>query len=358
MVMARRVDAQPAAKVYRLGMRDLDRRPINEQTVPGTIEQPTTFEMVVNLKTAKALGLTLRRRGLISTLALALLAGPLAAGAQQEEKIRRIAFLSAPTPAPANVDTFRQGLREHGYVEGRNLVIEWRSAEGADERLPGIAAELVRLKAEVIATEGPAAASAAKHATASTPIVFTFVSDPVAAGLVASPARPGGNITGITSITVELSGKRLELLKEAIPSLKSIVLLTNPTERGSAPNVKETQSAARRLGLAVRVVEVRRPADIGPALSAIAQERAIVVVLAPSSFLFTHRRQIAEVAAARRLPALGWVRPWTESGVQMSYGASNAEILRRAASHVARILNGAKPADLPVEQPTKFERTR
>jgi ABC-type uncharacterized transport system substrate-binding protein len=295
-----------------------------------------------------------RRRALIVTLALALLAGPLAAGAQQGEKTRRIAFLSAPTPAPANVDTFRQGLREHGYVEGTNLLIEWRSAEGTVERLPGLAAEIVRLKAEVIATEGPAAALAAKNATAQTPIVFTFVSDPVALGLVASPARPGGNITGITNITLELSGKRLELLKEAIPSLKSVVLLADAVEPRSASAVTETQIAARRLGLSVRVIEVRHAAEIEPALSSMANERA-VVLLAPSSFLFTHRRQIAELAAKHRFPMLGWVRPWVESGVLMSYGASNAEILRRAANHVARILNGAKPADLPVEQPTKFE---
>jgi ABC-type uncharacterized transport system substrate-binding protein len=273
------------------------------------------------------------------------------AGAQQEGKTRRIAFLSAPIPAPANVDTFRQGLREHGYFEGRNLLIEWRSAEGAVERLAGLAAELVRLKVEVIATEGPAAALAAKNTTGLIPIVFTFVSDPVALGLIASPARPGGNITGITNINVELSGKRLEILKETIPSLKSVVLLTNPE---GASSLKETQIAARRLGLAVHLVEVRHPADIEPALSTMANERA-VILLAPSSFLFTHRRQIAELAAKRRSPVLGWVRPWVESGILMSYGASNAEILRRAANHVARILNGAKPADLPVEQPTKFE---
>jgi len=295
----------------------------------------------------------LDRRGFLAGIA-SILAAPLAVEAQPSEKVRRIAFLSGPTPAPENVDTFRQGLRENGYVEGRNLHIEWRSAEGEEERLPGLVTELKKLKVEVMVTEGPSAALAAKNAAAPTPLVFTFVSDPVVVGLVASLARPGGNITGVANISVELSGKRIELLKEAIPSLKSVALLTHPGEPASA-TILSTQTAGRGVELSVRLVEVRHSADLEPALSAIAGERAIAIVLAPGSFNFTHRRQIAAGATRHRLPVMGWVRPVAESGALMSYGASNVEILRRAASHVVKILNGAKPADLPVEQPTKVE---
>ena len=303
----------------------------------------------------------MRLIGLAVMLTLSLVLTSLVAEAQQPEKVRRVVYLSGPTPAPANVETFRRALRENGYIEGRNLVIEWRSAEGKQELLPALAAELVGLKADVIVTESPSAALAAKHATAPTPIVFAFVSDPVALGLVASLARPGGNITGIANISAELSGKRLELLKDAIPSLKSVVVLTNPAASASiantqvSPTIENTQSAARRLSLGVRLVEVRQLAELEPALSTIARERAVAVVLGPGPFFFTHQNQIAEIAIKRRLPVLGWVRPLAESGALMSYGADNAEILRRAASHVARILNGTPPADLPVEQPTKID---
>lgn len=288
------------------------------------------------------------------TLALGLFFGPLAE-AQQADQVRRIGFLSMPTPVLANVEAFRQGLREEGYVEGRNLLIEWRSADGKTERLPGLATELVRLKVEVIVTQATEAAPAAKNATASIPIVFTYVSDPVALGLVASLARPGGNITGIASISGDLTGKRIELLKEAIPSLKSVALLTNPANPVSASSMKEAQIAARRLGLDVRLVEVHHPAELEPTLTSIAQERAIAVALVPGGFLVQHRVQIAELATKGRLPVLGWHRTLTESGALISYGVNSVEIARRAASHVAKILKGAKPADLPVEQPTKVE---
>ena len=286
-----------------------------------------------------------------------ILAGPLVAEAQlqQTEKVRRIGYLSEPIPSPITVEAFRQGLREHGYVEGRNLLIEWRSADGKTDRLPALAAELINLKVEVIVTQGTNAAPAAKNATALTPIVFTFVADPVAQGLIASLARPGGTITGVSSISVDLTGKRLELLKEAIPSLKSIVLLTHPAHVASASSANEAQIAARQLGLVVRVVEVRDPTELEPALASVAHERATAVAPVPFAFFVQHKNQISQLATKRLVPVVGWNRDLAESGALISYGPNIDELFRRAASHVDKILRGGKPGDLPVEQPTKIE---
>jgi len=299
----------------------------------------------------------MRQIGLAVVLAVGLALPALTVEAQQvgTGKVYRIGFLGAPAPLPANVNAFRQGLRENGYVEGRNLFIEWRSAEGQEERLSGLAAELLRMNVDVIVTEGPSAALAAKNATAVTPIVFTFVPDPVGLGVVAGLARPGGNITGLTNLGVELTAKRVELLKEAIPALKSVVILTDPANPGSAPHLKEAQIAARRLGLEASLVEVRHRSELEPALAKIAHKRNLAVVLAPGPFVFTHRLQIVELATNGRLPVLGWVRSVGESGALITYGANNLDILRHAAVYVDKILKGAKPADLPVEQPTKFE---
>ena len=281
---------------------------------------------------------------------------PLAVQAQrQENKIRRIGFLAAPVRAPLNVDAFRQGLLENGHVEGRNLLIEQRSAEGLEVRLPALAAELVRLKVEIIVTEGASAARAAKQATADIPIVFTFVADPVASGLVSTLARPGGNITGITTAYRDLTGKRLEILKEAIPALKFVVLLANPANRDRSADLREATLAAGKLGLGVRVVEVGHRSELEPAFTSIARERALAVVLMPDAFFFTHRVEILERATKGRLTVIGWIKPLAESGALISYGPVNVEMLRRAAALVDKILKGAKPADLPVEQPTKFE---
>jgi putative ABC transport system substrate-binding protein len=293
--------------------------------------------------------------GLDLIVAVSIAAAPCCAEAQQAEKVRRIGYLAEATLSPANVAVFRQALRDNGYVEGRNLLIERRSAEGQAERLPGLATELARLGVEVLVTEGPTAALAAKNATASTPIVFTFAVDPVGLGLVASLARPSGNMTGVANVTVELTGKRLELLKEAIPSLKSVALLTNPANPASALSTKAAQIAARQLGLDVRLVEVRRAAELEPALTSIAHERATAVALVPGSWIFTYRMQIAELATKRRLPVMGWHSQLAESGALISYGPDWIELFRRAANHVDKILKGAKPADLPVEQPTKVE---
>lgn len=297
----------------------------------------------------------LRTIGLLLILTLSILAAPLAVDGQQTEKVRRIGFLSAPTlPAPG-IDGFRQGLQEHGYVEGRNLLVEWQFAEGRDDRLPGFAAELVRLKVEVIVTVATSAALAAKKATPAIPIVFTLVADPVASGLVPSLARPGGNLTGVTNLAAELTGKRLELLKEAVPLLKSVVILTHPANPVNALILKKAQIAAHGLGLDVRLVEVRQPGDLEPAFTTIAHERASGVVLVPGPFLNTHRIQIAELAIKGRLPVLGWANEQAQNGALISYGARIHDIFRRAAAHVAKILKGARPADLPVEQPMNFE---
>jgi putative tryptophan/tyrosine transport system substrate-binding protein len=297
----------------------------------------------------------MRLIGLAVVLAGSLVLAPLAMEAQQTEKARRIGFLSGPTPAAVNVESFRRSLREHGYVESRNLLVEWRSAEGHDDRLPGLATELARLNVEIIVTEGTAAALAAKNATGATPIVFTFVLDPVAVGLVTSLARPGGNVTGVTNVSLDLTGKRLELLRDAIPSLKSVTLLTDPANPANNLIVNDAQLAARRLGLELRHVEVRHLTELEPTLTTAVQQRTGAVLLVPGAFIFMHRLRIADVAIKHGLPVIGWQSPLAESGALMSYGPNNAEMLGRAAHYVAKILKGAKPADLPVEQPTKFD---
>jgi putative tryptophan/tyrosine transport system substrate-binding protein len=280
---------------------------------------------------------------------------PLGVNAQQAGMVRRIGFLSAALPGPEVDDAFRQGLREHGYVEGQNLRIEWRFAEGSYDRLAGFAAELVGMKVDVVVTLSTEAALAAKKATASIPVVFTQVSDPVASGVVASLARPGGNLSGFSLIAVELTGKRLELFKEAVPSLKSAIILCHRGSPVNALALDEAEIAAHRLGLEARLVEVRDADELEPAFTTMARERARGVVLVPSSFLVTHGLRIAELATKRRLPVLGWTDLQAPKGAFMSYGPSTSDILRRAGGHVAKILNGAKPGDLPVEQPTKFE---
>ena len=294
------------------------------------------------------------RLSLCAILILGLLLGPLAT-AQEAEKVRRVGFLSAPTPSPAMIDAFREGLRENGYVEGRSVLIEWRSAEGKAERLSGLAAELVSLKAEVIVTFASLATLAAKKATTTIPIVFTQVGDPIGSGIVTSLARPGANVTGLTNVIVDLTRKRLELIREAVPALKSVAILTDPMDPLNTSYLKETGIAARKLGLEVRVVDVRHPSELGPAFTAIVQARTQAVVLAPGPFIFTHRMQIANLAVKARVPVVGWDRELAESGALISYGPNRLKMLRRAAVYVDKILKGAKPADLPVEGPTEFE---
>ena len=300
--------------------------------------------MIVNLKIAKvAIALTLLSA-----------AAPLAAQAQQAATIRRIGYLSAASRLDPQVDGFRQGLREQGYVEGRNVLVEWRFTEG-NEGLPQFAAELGRLKVEVIVAQSTAAALAAKAVTPAIATVFTFVADPVASGLVQSLARPGTHLTGLTSLAIDITGKRLELLKEAVPSVKSVAVLTDPANPVSDSVWKEARMAAGRLRLEVRLIEVRHSDELESAFRTISHERIHGVALAPGPFLFAHRTRIVDLAAARRVPVIGWRSPLATSGILISYGPDDSDIGRRAAGYVGKILRGARPADLPVEQPTKFE---
>jgi ABC-type uncharacterized transport system substrate-binding protein len=301
----------------------------------------------------------MRRIGLVAILLVfSLVSAPSPTQAQPADKVRRIGFLSGTSRSPVlfrDTEGLTQGLREHGYVEGQNLLIEWRFAEGRSDRLPDLAAELIRLKVEVLVTVSSPAAIAAKNATAAIPIVFTQVPDPIALGIVSSLAQPGGNLTGFAQQSVELTGKRLELLKEAVPPLKSVVILTDSANPTRALGVQEAQSVARRLGLEARLIEVRDADELEPTFTTIARERSRGVVMVPSTFLVTHGIQIAELAIKRRLPLLGWTDSWAKLGALVSYGPSTFDTLRRAGGHVAKILDGVKPGNLPVEQPTKFE---
>jgi putative tryptophan/tyrosine transport system substrate-binding protein len=291
------------------------------------------------------------------TLCAFLFALSLPVGAQQPTKIPRIGFLAGTQPAivAARVAAFRQGLRELGYVEGKNIVVEYRYAEGKADRERELAAELVRLKVDVIVAAGPTVTRAAKEATVTIPIVFAQDGDPVASGFVASLARPGGNITGLSSLAPELSGKRLELLKEIVPKLSRVTVIGNSTEPGNAQLLKEMELAAGALNVKLQYLDVLDSKDIEPAFRAAAKGRADGVVMLGSAVFNTHRIQIVELAVKSRLPGT-YTRPeYVEDGGLMTYGPSINDLFRRAATYVDKILKGAKPAELPVEQPKKFE---
>jgi len=281
----------------------------------------------------------------------------LPAAAQQPKKVPRIGvlWLYSPTIATPFAEAFRQGLRGLGYVEGQNIALEERWAEGRFDRLPSLAAELVRLNVDIIVTASTPAAQAGQQATRSIPIVMTNVSDPVESGLVSSLARPGGNVTGLSLMHPDLSGKRLELLKEIIPKISQVAVLSNPSNPNTPPLLRETEAAARALRVQLQVVEVRDSTELDKAFSAMTRDRAGALVVMPDSVLFDQRKRIVDLAAKSRLPAM---YPWREpvdGGGLMAYGASGHDIMRGAAVYVDKILKGAKPADLPVEQPTKFE---
>jgi len=291
-------------------------------------------------------------------IAVVLLAFRVAVEAQQPKKVPRIGYLSVSSPSAMSTRTeaFRQGLRELGYVEGKNIVIEWRSAEGKRDRLPSLAAELVRLKVDIIVTAGPPATRSAKEATVTIPIVFAQDGDPVASGFVASLARPGGNITGLSTLAPELSGKRLELLKEIVPRLSRVAVLGNSTNPANAQVLKETELAAGVFGVKLQYLDVLDPKDIETAFRAASKGRADAVLMTVSGgVVLSQRTQVVELAAKSRLPAMYIIREYVETGGLMSYGVSLIDLDRRAATYVDKILKGAKPADLPVEQPTKFE---
>ncbi len=296
------------------------------------------------------------RRILIPILALGLFAAPLAADAAPA-KVPRIGFLggSAPTALAHSLEAFRQGLRELGYVEGQNIALESRWAEGRFDRLPALAGELVRLRLDLIVTAGTPAARAAKEATPTIPIVAVAVGDPVGTGLVASLARPGANLTGLSDITVDLSAKRLEFLKELVPTASRIAILWNPTHPTNPLQLRETRGAAQALGLTLQSLEVRESGELERAFAAIRRERAGALVVLSDPFMLLHRGRLSNLAAKNRLPTVYPFKEHVEAGGLMAYGPNLPDLFRRAATYVDKILKGAMPADLPVEQPTRFE---
>ena len=300
------------------------------------------------------------RRAFLGGLAGSLLAAPLAAEAQQATKIARIGYLALNRAAgPHRHEAFLQGLRDLGYVEGRNVVIEYRDAEGKSERLPALAAELVALKVDVIVAGGGAqAARAAKQATSALPIVFAATADPVGSGLVTSLARPGGNVTGLSLIFPELVGKCLEQLKLGVPGVNRVAVLWQPGAYGEGTEkdmLKRAEVSGRALGVQLQGVEARGPADFDRAFSEMTRARAGALTVLGTVMFSNERRRLVDLAAKNRLPAAYMERDYVDAGGLMSYGPNVADLFRRAATYVDKILKGAKPGDLPVEQPTKFD---
>ena len=277
--------------------------------------------------------------------------------AQQLRRVPRIGFLSSRSPdaEKSRLAAFQQGLQKLGYSAGKNILIEQRYAAGKFDRLPDLAAELVGLKVDVLVTTGTPAAHAAKNATSTIPIVIGNAGDPVGTGLVASLARPGGNVTGLSVLNTELSGKRLELLKEVVPTASRVAVLLNPANSINPLQLKEIQSAAPALGVTLHSLEVKGTDDIDRAFTAMKKERTGGLIVLGDPLLETHRTRIAELAVKSQLPAIYSLAPYVEAGGLMSYGTNFDDLYRRAATYVDKILKGSKPADLPVEQPTKFE---
>ena len=298
------------------------------------------------------------RRRIVLVLGAGALAAPLASFAQQKPpKVARIGFLGTASASAyaSRVEVLRAGLRDLGYVEGKNIAIEYRWAEGKYERLPGLAAELVQLKVDVIVAAATPAVQAARQATTTIPIVMVATVDPVGAGLVASLSRPGGNITGLSNLGVDLSSKYLELLRVALPKLSRVAVLVNPDHPLHPEMLKNVQAAAKTPGVNVSTVQASTASQIEAALGAMTRERAGALIVLGDSLFFTHGRRIAELAAKNRLPTMFPNRELVEAGGLMSYGQNPVEHFRRAATYVDKILKGTKPADLPVEQPTKLE---
>jgi putative ABC transport system substrate-binding protein len=293
-----------------------------------------------------------RRRFLLTSLA-GVLAAPHAVGAQQAGRVYRIGILA--NVSGGTWGAFTQGLRDLGYVEGQNITIEFRSSEGKYERLPDLAAELVRLKVDVIVAPANENVVVAKQATRTIPIVMAGSFDPVGSGLVASLARPGGNVTGLSFRATEIEGKRLELLKEIAPRVSRVAVLSNPTNRAIHSLLGEVEVAARSLGLQLQILEARGADEFQDAFVAMTRERAGALLVFPDGMFLLHRTRIADLAAKSHLPAMYGVREFVDAGGLVSYAPSIRDNLRRAAIYVDRILKGARPGDLPVEQPTKFE---
>jgi putative tryptophan/tyrosine transport system substrate-binding protein len=279
------------------------------------------------------------------------------AEAQQVKKAPRIGFLAITSPRDmsARMAAFRQGLRELGYIEGKTIVVDDRYAEGKLDRLRSMTAELVQLKADVIVTSGPIGTRTAKEATATLPIVMAYDNDPVGSGFVASLARPGGNITGLSTHYPEITGKQLELLKEIVPKMSHLAVLGDSSEPFTAQSLKETERTAKAFGVQLQYLDVKDPKDVKGALEDARKSRADAAVVLASAIFISQRSQLAELAVKNRLPAVYQASEYVEAGGLMTYGASITDLFRRAATYVDRILKGAKPADIPVEQPTTFE---
>jgi ABC-type uncharacterized transport system substrate-binding protein len=294
--------------------------------------------------------------GLIVTLALAILVTPLAPEAQPPTHVHRIGYLLGGTREQEPfLEAFLEAMRALGYVEGQNLVMEYRAAAGQYERLPALAAELVRLPVDVLLAAITPAALAAKDATTTIPIVLLGVGNPVGNGLVASLAQPGGNVTGVTSLSSDLVGKQLEFLKDVLPTVSRVAIVWDPANPSHALIVREADVAAQRLGVQLHRVEVRGPEAFDGAFAAMTKAHVGALLVLGGNIAFEHRSRLAELAATSRLPTMHNFRPFVEVGGLMAYGPSSRDLRRRAAVYVDKILKGAKPADLPVEQPTKYE---
>jgi putative ABC transport system substrate-binding protein len=295
------------------------------------------------------------RRTFMGSVAGGLLAAPLAARAQQVGKVYRVGILEAipATQNAANLDALRKGLRDLGYVEGRNLVIEYRSADGRAERFPDLASELVGLKVDLIVTRGTPAAKAAKNATGTIPVVMAAMGDPLV--VVASLAHPGGNITGVTTFSTELTTKRIELLKELVPNLSRVALLHNMGNPAAPPEWEETKTAARSLGLQVELLDVRSQGDLGRTFELAVRQHVSALLIGADGLTQMHQQTIVDLAARNRLPAAYPAREFIEAGGLMAYAVNYPDLYFRFASLVDKIFKGAKPGELPVEQPTKFE---
>jgi len=294
----------------------------------------------------------MKRKNVVCLLTVALMATVSLAEAQQPKKVPRIGFLSA---APSIDSAFLEGLRDLGYVDGKNIVVELRSAQGKLDRLPELAAELVSLKMDIIVTQGTPAAQAVTKLTSTIPIVMATSGDPVGAGLVASLARPGGNVTGLSLLNDAVVPKQLELLKEAVPTVSSLAWMASPAILPEMMRFKELQTVGPSLGVMVQLVEIRGPESFENAFAAAVRERVHAAMIPPNSSYIPYRQQIVTLAAKHRLPVAYGFRDFPEAGGFMSYGVNVADLFRRAATYVDKILKGTKPADLPVEQPMKFE---
>lgn len=302
------------------------------------------------------------RRTLITHVAFGLVAAPLTSHAQLAGKVRRIGYLAPGPSSPSDAagirafQSFRQGLRELGWVEGQNIVIEYRFAEGRFDRLPDLAAELVRLKVDLIVATTTPAAAAAKNATATIPIVMVSVGDPVGLGLIASLARPGGNVTGQAfSVGTEIFGKQLELLKEVVPTVRRVAILSNPANPSHALAISNVKAAARSLGVELQLLEVRDPDEFDGAFAAMVKERVGALLVVSDPMFGLHAARLANLAGKNQLPSMHGVRQMVDPGGLIHCGPNLPDLFRRAATYVDKVLKGAKPADLPVQQPTTFE---